>query len=81
MPLDQVVKSLLLGIPTYDVPAAAAGPRVPTFRLQGRHFASVIPPNTLQFIYKEKLQGVLRQNEGKGNNGPGAPQQTTTNTL
>ena len=84
MPLDQVVKSLLLGIPTFDIPAAAAaaaGPRVPTFRLQGRHFASAIPPDTLQFLCKEKLQGVLRQNESKGDNGPGAAQQTTTNTL
>ena len=48
MPLDQVVKSLVLAIPTFDVPAPAGGggggPKVPTFRLQGRHFPSVIAP-------------------------------------
>ena len=48
MPLDQVVKSLVLAIPTFHVPAPAGGgdggPKVQTFRLQGRHFPSVIAP-------------------------------------
>ena len=36
--------------------------------------------DTLRALSKEKLQGVLRQNEGKGDNGRGAAQQTTTGT-
>ncbi|XP_070188666.1 piggyBac transposable element-derived protein 4-like [Littorina saxatilis] len=46
VPLDRMIKSLLLDLPVYDVaPPAAAndGPRLPNFRLQGRHFPAVIP--------------------------------------
>ena len=40
-----------------------------------------LSPDTLRALSKEKLQGVLRQNEGKGDNGRGAAQLTTTDAL
>ena len=38
----------------------------------------LLSPHTVRALSKEKLQGVLRQNEGKGGNGRGAAQQTQT---
>ena len=47
VPLDDVIKSLLLDLPPCDVipaVAAAAGPKLANFRLKGRHFPSPLPP-------------------------------------
>ena len=47
MPLEKVIKSLLLDMPPVRAAppvAAAEGPRLPGFRLQGRHFPLPIPP-------------------------------------